>query len=85
MGTLYELGTQIRAARQAAGWSQSVLCGHAGISRDTLSRLERGEPVDTSTLTKVVSALGLMVALAKQQPRAADMRKKFAHLHEDSE
>ena len=82
---LTDLGKQVRSARQAARWTQHALCARAGISRDTLSRLERGEPVDTSTLMKVLSALGLKVALEKRELRAADMRRKFAHLHEDAE
>jgi transcriptional regulator with XRE-family HTH domain len=82
---LIELGGRVRAARRAAGMAQVDLCARAGIVRDTLSRLERGAPVDTSTLGRVLSALGMRIALEKAQLRAADMRRKYAHVHDDSE
>jgi transcriptional regulator with XRE-family HTH domain len=46
---LLELGERLRSARQEARLTQADLSKRAGIARDTLSRLERGEPVDTST------------------------------------
>jgi len=85
VGDLIQLGEQIRSARRSARLTQDALRARAGISRDTLSRLERGEPVDTSTLIKILSALGLRIELSQQQLRAADMRRKYAHLHEEGE
>jgi transcriptional regulator with XRE-family HTH domain len=82
---LLELGERVRSARRAAHLTQVDLCRRVGIVRDTLSRLERGEPVDTSTLVRVLSAMGLRISLEKTQLRAADMRRKYAHVHDDSE
>ena len=80
---LADLGEQIRTARRAANLTQADLIKRAGISRDTLSRLERGEPVDTPTLLKVLQALNLRLELHRTQLRAADMRRKYAHIHEE--
>jgi transcriptional regulator with XRE-family HTH domain len=82
---LLELGERVRSARRAAHLTQVDLCGRVGIVRDTLSRLERGEPVDTSTLVRVLSAMGMRINLEKTQLRAADMRRKYAHVHDDIE
>jgi len=85
MDGLIELGEQIRSARRGAHLTQNGLCARAKVSRDALSRLERGEAVDTSTLMKVLSALDLRIDLSKKQLRAADMRRKYAHVHEEGE
>jgi transcriptional regulator with XRE-family HTH domain len=82
---LLELGERVRSARRAAHLTQVDLSGRAGIVRDTLSRLERGETVDTSTLVRVLSAMGMRINLEKTQLRAADMRRKYAHVHDDTE
>jgi transcriptional regulator with XRE-family HTH domain len=82
---LLELGERVRSARRAAHLTQVDLCGRAGIARDTLSRLERGETVDTSTLARVLSAMGMRINVEKTQLRAADMRRKYAHVHDDAE
>jgi transcriptional regulator with XRE-family HTH domain len=82
---LLELGEIVRSARRAARMTQVDLCGRAGIARDTLSRLERGETVDSSTLVRVLSAMGMRITVEKMQLRAADMRRKYAHVHDDTE
>ena len=81
---LLELGGAIRAARKRARLTQADVCARALISRDTLSRLERGEPVDTSTLLRIAKSLGYQITLRPAPLRAADMRRKYAHLHSDS-
>ena len=58
-----ELGQQIRAARAARGWSQSVLADEAGVSRPSIARIEAGEDVNTSTLVKVSETLGFELAV----------------------
>jgi transcriptional regulator with XRE-family HTH domain len=82
---LLELGERVRSARRAARLTQVDLCRRAGIARDTLSRLERGETVDTSTLVRVLSAMSMRISLERTQLRAADMRRKYAHVHDDTE
>lgn len=81
---LLELGGAIRKARKSARLTQADVCARAQISRDTLSRLERGEPVDTSTLLRIAASLGYQITLQRAPIRAADMRRKYAHLHSES-
>jgi len=56
------------------------------VSRDTIHRLERGQAVDLSSLVALLGAIGQQVAFEEvPQLRAADIRRKFAHLHEDED
>ena len=58
--TLTQLGQKIRAAREAAGYSQEGLAAAAGLSRAYFGRLERGqENLSVLTLEKVAAVLGL--------------------------
>jgi transcriptional regulator with XRE-family HTH domain len=82
---LAELGQVVRATRIAKHLTQAELSARSGLSRDTVSRLERGAPVDTSTLARLATALGCRIELRRIQWRAADIRRKYAHLHEDAE
>lgn len=40
-----ELGPALRAAREAAGWTQEKMAEHAGVSRYTLQKSEYGKSV----------------------------------------
>ncbi|MBX7113048.1 MAG: helix-turn-helix transcriptional regulator [Myxococcaceae bacterium] len=72
--------------RQQLGWTQLALAARARISRDTIHRLERGRVIDVSSLIALLGAMGQRVAFEeKPQLRAADIRRKFAPLHEDDE
>lgn len=74
------------ALRQQLGWTQLALAARARISRDTIHRLERGRVIDVSSLIALLGAMGQRVAFEeKPQLRAADIRRKFAPLHEDDE
>jgi len=53
------MATQIKAARKRAGLSQTELADVAGLSRPTVARIEAGQDVSWSSLTKVADALGL--------------------------
>ena len=50
-----------RQARRSKRWSQTELGHRAGVSRPTIARIERGDPITTVTLAKVTTALGLTV------------------------
>jgi transcriptional regulator with XRE-family HTH domain len=83
---LVNFGSTFRALRRKLKWTQSLLAQRADVSRDTIHRLEHGGVVDVSSLIRLLSAMGYRLDLApKAQIRAADMRRRFAHLHEDSE
>jgi len=62
------LGDALRRARETTGLTQSELAGRASSSRPTLSRLERGAPVASSTLLDVAAACGYELVLV---PRGA--------------
>lgn len=57
---LAELGERLRLARLRRGQTAAAVAARAGITRVTLTRLERGEAgVTVGTLIKVMGALGL--------------------------
>ncbi len=85
-GALQRVGTAFRDLRKRLGWTQQALSARARVSRDTIHRLERGDVVDLSSLVALLSAMGHQLAFeAVPQIRASDIRRKFAHLHEDDD
>lgn len=54
-----ELGTRLKAARKAAGWTQQELHKQSGVSQTTLSKLERGEQKSSTDTALLASALGV--------------------------
>jgi transcriptional regulator with XRE-family HTH domain len=80
---LASLGDNVRRERKQRRMTQTNLCREAGVSRDTLSRLERGETVDTTSLVRIVLALRCELSLAKAKLSAAGQRRRYAHLHAD--
>jgi transcriptional regulator with XRE-family HTH domain len=78
------LGGRFRALRKSLGWTQQRLSTRAKVSRDTINRLERGEVVDVSSLSRLLDAMGQRIAFEpKPALRAADMRRLFPDVHED--
>lgn len=62
--TTTELGLAIRDARRHHGWTQVTLAETAGISRQTLINLERGNPHgEIGVVFRVLAALGLAARL----------------------
>jgi ribosome-binding protein aMBF1 (putative translation factor) len=58
-----EVGTRIRKARQALGMSQEALAERAGLHRNYVGSIERGErEVGISRLASLIGALGLSLA-----------------------
>lgn len=51
------LAVQCKMARAAIGWGVRDLAKEAGVSPDTIARLERGEELKTSTIEAIRSAL----------------------------
>jgi transcriptional regulator with XRE-family HTH domain len=83
---LKSMGRSLRDLRKAARLTQADLVARAGISRDTLSRVENGESAETAFVQRIASVLGYQLTLERKPVRAADMRRKYAHLHaEDAE
>jgi transcriptional regulator with XRE-family HTH domain len=63
--TLTEIGTEIARARKAAGLTQTDLAHATGLSRQTISALERGAVPDLGVrkLLRVLEALDLDVVV----------------------
>jgi HTH-type transcriptional regulator / antitoxin HipB len=61
MQTLQELGTEVAARRQALGLKQGAVATQAGITQESLSRLERGRVSEFGArkLLAVLTVLGL--------------------------
>lgn len=83
---LPRVGAAFKELRKRLAWTQQALAARAHVSRDTIYRLERGEVIDLSSLVALLGAMGHQVAFAPTpQVRASDIRRKFAHLHEDDD
>jgi transcriptional regulator with XRE-family HTH domain len=66
---LREVADDVAAWRKLRGLTQAQLADRAGVSRDTLVRLERGEGgVSLERLLRILRALGVLDAV----PRALD-------------
>ena len=92
LSQLFQVGGRIRDARTLRRWPQAELAQRAGLSRDTIFRLEAGRSVSTEALLSVLDTLGqldsvdhLMDAradplsaslLAQRIPRRARSRKE---------
>ncbi len=61
------IGQYVRKVRQEQGRTQDELSKSAGISRSTLSLLERGSSGNLSTLIRVLRVLGKLDALGTLQ------------------
>lgn len=61
----FRFGTIVRLLRQARGWRQEDLAKHAGVSRSSISRIERGQigPQSIDSLRAVAAALDIRLDL----------------------
>jgi transcriptional regulator with XRE-family HTH domain len=67
-----QLAERLAALRLAAGWSLDELATRSGVSRATLSRLERAETSPTATLlSRLARAHGVARAAAARRRPAA--------------
>lgn len=66
-----ELGEQIRRARLEKGFQQDELADRLGVTRMTVSRLERGQSVSVDTALRALSECGYAVAVAPKFTRVA--------------
>lgn len=57
--TLTKIGEAVRLSRRKQGMTLDQLADYSGISKRTLINLEQGQDVRFSTLTTVLSCLGL--------------------------
>jgi len=60
----YELGTQVRVAREKRGWTQTELAARAGMRQHAISRFEAGDSVPTiQTLERIAAALDVQLTI----------------------
>jgi HTH-type transcriptional regulator / antitoxin HipB len=64
-----EFGERLRGARQASGFHQGELADRIGVSRMTISRLERGESVSVDIALRALSECGIALALVPKFSR----------------
>jgi transcriptional regulator with XRE-family HTH domain len=64
-----EFGGRIRALRRAKGLRQEELADRIGVTRMTISRLERGEAVSVDTALRALSECGYAIAVAPKFTR----------------
>jgi transcriptional regulator with XRE-family HTH domain len=65
---LDELGHRLARTRLERNLTQQLLAQEAGVSKATVERLEAGEPIKSTSLVRVLRALGLLDALDRLIP-----------------
>lgn len=65
---LNELGRRLARTRLERNLSQQHLAHEAGVSKATIERLEAGQPIKSTSLVRVLRALGLLDALDRLIP-----------------
>lgn len=68
------IGLVFREARQVRGWSQSTLAAKAGVSRPTVARIENGQDISATSLTKLAEALSMELAVVPVRARRPGTR-----------
>jgi HTH-type transcriptional regulator / antitoxin HipB len=66
-----EFGDRIRTLRHHKGLRQDELADRIGVTRMTISRLERGESVSVDTALRALSECGCAVAIVPKFTRVA--------------
>ena len=76
---LKELGTRLKRERIASELKQTDLAARAALSFHTVAAAERGQPVTTESLARILAALGYDGALVNLLPEPSlsplDLRK----------
>jgi len=65
------LGKRLRGLRRSRGFTQAELAERAGLSRPTISTLERGKDVNLDSFLSVLRALELLDVLDASLPEPA--------------
>lgn len=72
--TVATLGAAIRSARREHGWTQADLADRAGVSRQTLISLERGNPNgEIGIVMRVLAALHRSLLITEAPVRGTDL------------
>ncbi|HEX5526888.1 MAG TPA: helix-turn-helix transcriptional regulator [Solirubrobacterales bacterium] len=78
---LRELGRRLARTRLERNLSQQQLAYEAGVSKATIERLEAGEAVKSTSLLRVLRALGLLGALDRLIPEPLPSPVERLRLH----
>jgi len=64
-----EVGELMRARRKTQGVTQTLLADYSGVSRVSITKIERGGDLKLSTLLKLTELLGLEVIIKPRDAR----------------
>ena len=64
-----DVGELIRARRKVQGVTQALLADYSGVSRVSITKIERGGDLKLSTLLKLTELLGLEVIIKPRDAR----------------
>lgn len=78
---LEQLGERLARTRLEQNLSQERLATEAGVSKATVERLEAGEPVKSTSLIRVLRALGRLEALDQLLPEPLPSPIERIRLH----
>lgn len=76
------LGAAIRGERTRQRLSQQALAARAGISRETVVALEKGQAGNLATLFSVLAALDIALATADVSGDSLDLDRLFSETEE---
>ena len=72
-----DMGAVVRAERKALGRTQAWVAQRAGVRRETVTQLERGENVGAFTLLNVLAALGKGLLIVDRRVEVDRLREIF--------
>ncbi|HWH40186.1 MAG TPA: helix-turn-helix transcriptional regulator [Usitatibacter sp.] len=82
-----QLGRHIKSRRSALRVTQEALCAKAQVSRAVLSKLEseRGDPVQTDVVERLLAALGVTVTVGPGESASAKALERLKHRQREQE
>ncbi len=69
--TATDFGESVRRVRKTRGFRQDELAERTGVTRMTISRLERGDPVSIETAIRALSECGFEVVVVPKFSRVS--------------
>lgn len=73
--TPVDFGRLFRAERKKLKKSQDLIAQHAGVRRETIVQLERGENVGLHTIMRALGALSKGLSIVSERPDYDQMRE----------
>jgi HTH-type transcriptional regulator/antitoxin HipB len=83
---LSDVGSQVRALRQATQTPTALIAEKSGRSRDVLNRLEKGRDVSLTSLLAILAAMGHTIEIVGLGlPTREEMRRRTLQEMEDDD